>query len=199
MKSNAVSNRFNRTVPSLVLNFFRRCRTWFACAGLICQAGPRLRPDDLGQLWEHYVLNEFTAQLQTAGLRYWRDKQGQEVGLIRAPRGKSPTAIEGIRSARDFNPANLLTLRPRLSKATLLVMCSGPCPEAHSTAEADCQSLRPRSNLESLSERDGVLVPFLFFLSGPVLPELLPGLVGRFAGLLNISVEDSLGNLLVAI
>ena len=24
-------------------------------------------PDDLGQLWEYYVLNELTAQLQTAG------------------------------------------------------------------------------------------------------------------------------------
>ncbi|MGH9839900.1 MAG: DUF4143 domain-containing protein [Blastocatellia bacterium] len=52
-----------------------------------------LRPDDLGQLWEHYVLNELTAQLQTAGLRYWRDKQSYEVDLIWAPRGKSLTAI----------------------------------------------------------------------------------------------------------
>ena len=78
-------------------------------------------------------------------------------------------------------------------------MCSGVRPEARSTAEADCQSLRPGSNLESLGEKDGVLVPFLFFLSGPVLPELLHGLVGRLAGLLLVSVEDSLGNLLVAI
>jgi predicted AAA+ superfamily ATPase len=44
--------------------------------------GPRLRPDDLGQLRGHCVLNELTAQLQTAGLRYWRDKQGHEVDLI---------------------------------------------------------------------------------------------------------------------
>ncbi|MGH9855395.1 MAG: DUF4143 domain-containing protein [Blastocatellia bacterium] len=82
-------------------------------------AGIRLRPDDLGQLWEHYVLNELTAQLQTAGGRYWRDKQGHEVDLIWAPRGKSPTAIECKWSARGFNPANLLTLRPRLSQSNL--------------------------------------------------------------------------------
>jgi predicted AAA+ superfamily ATPase len=33
-------------------------------------------------LWEHYILNELTAQLQTAGGRYRRDKQGHEVDLI---------------------------------------------------------------------------------------------------------------------
>jgi len=41
------------------------------------------------------------------------------VDLIRAPRGKSQTASEGKWSARDFNPANLLTLRPRLSQGNL--------------------------------------------------------------------------------
>ena len=84
-------------------------------------AGPRLRPDDLGQLWEHYVLNELTAQLQTAGLRYWRDKQGHEVDLIWVQRGKSPTAIECKWSARDFNPANMLVFARIYPKATLLV------------------------------------------------------------------------------
>jgi hypothetical protein len=90
------------------------CDQWMPSA-----AGPRLRPDDLGQLWEHYVLNELTAQLQTAGGCYWRDKQGHEVDLTWAPRGKSPTAIECKWSTRDFNPANLLTLRPRLSQGNI--------------------------------------------------------------------------------
>jgi hypothetical protein len=48
------------------------------------------------------------------------------VDLIRAPRGKSPTAIECIRSARDFNPANLLTLCLRLSQGNL----AGADPDA---------------------------------------------------------------------
>ncbi len=92
--------------------------TGFVCAH---RGWTELRPDDLGQLWEHYVLNELTAQLQTAGLRYWRDKQGHEVDLIWAPRGKSPTAIECKWSARDFNPANLLVFARAYPKATLLV------------------------------------------------------------------------------
>ncbi len=92
--------------------------TGFVCAH---RGWTSLRPDDLGQLWEHYVLNELTAQLQSAGLRYWRDKQGHEVDLIWAPRGKSPTAIECKWSARDFNPANLLVFARAYPKATLLV------------------------------------------------------------------------------
>ncbi|MGH9841605.1 MAG: DUF4143 domain-containing protein [Blastocatellia bacterium] len=72
----------------------------------------------MGQLWEHYVLNELTAQLQTAGLRYWRDKQGHEVDLIWAPRGKSPTAIECKWSARDFNPGWTLSI-PALALAVI--------------------------------------------------------------------------------
>jgi hypothetical protein len=92
--------------------------TGFVCAH---RGWTHLRPDDLGQLWEHYVLNELTARLQTADLRYWRDKQGHEVDLIWVPRGKSPTAIECKWSARDFNPANLLVFARAYPKATLLV------------------------------------------------------------------------------
>ncbi len=92
--------------------------TGFVCAH---RGWTSLRTDDLGHLWEHYVLNELTARLQTTGLRYWRDKQGHEVDLIWAPRGKSPTAIECKWSARDFNPANLLVFARIYPKATLLV------------------------------------------------------------------------------
>lgn len=92
--------------------------TGFVCA---YRGWTSLRPDDLGHLWEHYVLNELTAHLQTADLRYWRDKQGHEVDLIWVPRGKSPAAIECKWSARDFNPANLLVFARLYPKATLLV------------------------------------------------------------------------------
>ena len=92
--------------------------TGFVCAH---RGWTSLRIDDLGQLWEHYVLNELTARLQTAGLHYWRDKQGHEVDLIWAPRGKAPTAIECKWSARDFNPANLLIFSRIYPNATLLV------------------------------------------------------------------------------
>ncbi|MBI3797273.1 MAG: ATP-binding protein [Deltaproteobacteria bacterium] len=92
--------------------------TGFVCAH---RGWTSLRPDDLGHLWEHYVLNELTAHLQTADLRYWRDKQGHEVDLIWAPRGKSPAAIECKWSARDCNPANLLVFARIYPKAILLV------------------------------------------------------------------------------
>ena len=92
--------------------------TGFVCAH---RGWTSLRPDDLGHLWEHYVLNELTAQLQSTGLRYWRDKQGHEVDFIWAPRGKNPVAIECKWSARDFNPANLLVFARLYPKTTLLV------------------------------------------------------------------------------
>jgi hypothetical protein len=92
--------------------------------GFVCvhRGWTSLRRDDLGHLWEHYVLNELVAHLQTtAGLRYWRDKQGHEVDFVWAPRGKAPVAIECKWSARDFNPANLLVFGRAYPKATLLV------------------------------------------------------------------------------
>lgn len=92
--------------------------TGFVCAH---RGWTSLRRDDLGHLWEHYVLNELTAQLQSTGLRYWRDKQGHEVDLIWLPRGKTPVAIECKLSARDFDPANLLVFARLYPKATLLV------------------------------------------------------------------------------
>jgi hypothetical protein len=99
--------------------------TGFVCAH---RGWTNLRPDDLGRLWEHYVLNELTAQLQTAGLRYWRDKQGHEVDLIWAPRGRAPLAIECKWSARDFDPANLLIFARAYPKAELLVVAPDARP-----------------------------------------------------------------------
>jgi uncharacterized protein len=52
------------------------------------------RPDDLGQLWEHYVLNELSARLVDAEIRYWRTKQHAEVDFIVARRGMPPAAVE---------------------------------------------------------------------------------------------------------
>lgn len=93
--------------------------TGFVCA---YRGWSSLRTDDLGRLWEHYVLNELAAQLQTTDLRYWRDKQGHEVDLIWLPRGKAPVAIECKWSARDFDPASLLVFARAYPKARLLVV-----------------------------------------------------------------------------
>jgi predicted AAA+ superfamily ATPase len=99
--------------------------TGFVCA---YRGWSKLRPEDLGRLWEHYVLNELTAQLQTAELRYWRDKQGHEVDFLWTPRGKTPLAIECKWSARDFDPANLLVFARAYPGFALVVVAHDARP-----------------------------------------------------------------------
>ena len=59
------------------------------------------RPDDLGVLWEHYVLNEMKARLPEADVRYWRTKQHAEVDFVVLRRGKAPVAVECKLSAAN--------------------------------------------------------------------------------------------------
>lgn len=81
-----------------------------------------LRREDLGVLWEHYVLNELHAARQARDVRYWRDKQGHEIDFVLAGRGRSPTAIECKWTAADFSPDNLRIFRRRYpSGANVLV------------------------------------------------------------------------------
>ncbi len=62
-----------------------------------------LRPDDLGHLWEHYVLNEIQARIPSASVHYWRDTRHNEVDFVIVPHGRHPIAIEckWSDSARD--------------------------------------------------------------------------------------------------
>jgi predicted AAA+ superfamily ATPase len=70
------------------------------------------RADDLGILWEHYVLNEIQGRLQRRDLRYWRNKHGAEVDLVLPRRGQNgPVAIEAKWSAASFAPAALAAFR----------------------------------------------------------------------------------------
>jgi len=83
--------------------------------GFVCyhKGWDALRNEDLGLLWEHYVLNELQGKLQMRNLNYWRDKRGHEVDLVVVRRGRSPTAVECKWSARDFAPRNLASFRGR--------------------------------------------------------------------------------------
>lgn len=99
--------------------------TGFVCA---FRGWSSLRPDDLGRLWEHYVLNELLAHLQTPALRYWRDKQGHEVDFIWTPRGRAPMAIECKWSARDFDPSNLAAFGGVYTKHHLFVVTTDARP-----------------------------------------------------------------------
>jgi len=65
--------------------------------GFICYAKGRseLRTEDTGFMWEHIVLNELHAHLQTRAINYWRDKRDNEIDFVIANRaGNNLTAIE---------------------------------------------------------------------------------------------------------
>lgn len=81
--------------------------------GFVCyyRGWQDLRDDDLGVLWEHFVLNEITARLQSREVFYWRDKRGHEVDFVLATRRKKPMAIECKWSAAKFDPTNLKAFR----------------------------------------------------------------------------------------
>jgi predicted AAA+ superfamily ATPase len=70
-----------------------------------------LRSEDLGFLWEHFVLNELTARLQGFELQYWRDKHGHEVDFIMRSRSGAVTAVECKWQAGEFNPRSLASFR----------------------------------------------------------------------------------------
>ncbi|MGH8208174.1 MAG: ATP-binding protein, partial [Steroidobacteraceae bacterium] len=93
--------------------------------GFICyfRGWQHPRSDDLGLLWEHYVLNELHARLQTRRINYWRDKQGHEVDFVYARRGQPPLAIECKWSSESFNPAALKAFASHYPKAECLVVC----------------------------------------------------------------------------
>jgi len=81
--------------------------------GFVCylRGWDTLRREDLGTLWEHFVLNELHAHLQTREIRYWRDKNKHEIDFVYCQRGNPPDAIECKWSGNDFDPRNLLAFR----------------------------------------------------------------------------------------
>lgn len=83
--------------------------------GFVCllKGWDRLRNEDRGVLWEHYVLNEYLARAQDHLVRYWRDKRGHEIDFVLAYRGGSTTAIECKWQAAGFDARNLKAFRSR--------------------------------------------------------------------------------------
>ena len=83
-----------------------------------------IRDEDLGTLWEHLVLNEIQAQLQTREINYWRDKRKHEIDFILARRGQAPHAIECKWTAGAFDPTNLLAFRRQHPEGTNWVVAT---------------------------------------------------------------------------
>lgn len=63
--------------------------------GFVCyyRGWYELREQDLGILWEHYVLNEIQAKLQMRRIHYWRDKRGHEVDFVIPNRKEANNSI----------------------------------------------------------------------------------------------------------
>jgi hypothetical protein len=93
--------------------------TGFAC---YYRGWTSLRQEDLGLLWEHLVLNELQAHLQTRRIGYWRDKRGHEIDFVLARRGQAPLALECKWSADDVDLTNLKAFALRYPKADLRVI-----------------------------------------------------------------------------
>lgn len=69
-----------------------------------------LRPEDMGALWEHYVLNEIHALLPDLPVQYWRDKHGHEIDFVIPVRGKPPVTVECKWSAAGAAQVNVNSL-----------------------------------------------------------------------------------------
>ncbi len=83
--------------------------------GFVChyRGWDDLRREDMGLLWEHFVLNELHANLQSRDIHYWRDKRGHEVDIVLTRRGRAPVAVECKWSAQDFDISGLRAFRGR--------------------------------------------------------------------------------------
>lgn len=81
--------------------------------GFVCyyRGWQELRRDDLGIMWEHFVLNEIMAKSQSREIFYWRDKRGHEVDFVLVRRRSHPLALECKWSSRDFDASNMQAFR----------------------------------------------------------------------------------------
>ena len=93
--------------------------------GFVChyRGWNTIRDDDLGVLWEHFVLNELHARLQTQNIRYWRDKRQHEIDFVIQRRGRMPIAIECKWSAGQFDARNLAAFRQIHPRGHNFVVC----------------------------------------------------------------------------
>jgi predicted AAA+ superfamily ATPase len=93
--------------------------TGFTCAHRGWNA---LRREDMGLLWEHFVLNDLHARLQSRRIHYWRDKRGHEIDFVLPGRAGAPTIVECKWSADEFDAASLKSFRRRYPRGPSFVV-----------------------------------------------------------------------------
>ncbi|MBI5187331.1 MAG: ATP-binding protein [Nitrospinae bacterium] len=81
--------------------------------GFVCyyRGWDKLRNEDHGLLWEHFVLNELMSLLQDFRINYWRDKQRHEIDFILQFHGKPPITIECRWKSEQLNLKSLIRFR----------------------------------------------------------------------------------------
>ena len=94
--------------------------------GFVCyyRGWSQLRQEDLGLLWEHFVLNEIMAQTQSREIHYWRNKRAQEVDFVLTRARNLPIAIECKWSASGFSPRALLAFRRQYPEGANFVVAN---------------------------------------------------------------------------
>jgi uncharacterized protein len=92
--------------------------------GFVCffNGWDSLRTDDMGGLWEHFVLNELCGCLQTRNIFYYRDKAGHEVDFI-VRKGNNIAAIECKWSAENADIRNLKHFRKHYPEGENFIVC----------------------------------------------------------------------------
>ena len=70
-----------------------------------------LRPEDLGALWEHLVLEHLQAFFPNQPIRYWRDKAGREVDFVLALRRDEVDVVECKWDPGAFDSSSLQVFR----------------------------------------------------------------------------------------
>ena len=94
--------------------------------GFMCyyRGWDKLRQEDMGTLWEHFVLNEILARTQSRRIYYWRDKQKHEVDFIIPKKQAEPMVVECKWTATDFDPTNIKIFRRHYQKGLNFVVVS---------------------------------------------------------------------------
>ena len=80
------------------------------------------RPQELGKLWEHYVLNELHNILRTRDISYWREKSGREIDFIIKKGSSASFAIECKWSSKDFDAKGMLAFHEAYPEARLVLV-----------------------------------------------------------------------------
>ena len=93
--------------------------------GFVCyfRGWDKLRREDKCGLWEHFVLNELMAHMQSRALHYWRTKQGREIDFVISLRDGQVHAVECKLSEKDFDPTAMISFRRTYGRGRNFAVC----------------------------------------------------------------------------